>query len=321
VRHLGTLMLLVIVMVVVAAFGASAAWAGERLPAWGQCVHTESGTGGRYADPGCVQPVRKVYGSYTGAYEWYPMEVSPGPGDGEAILRDRLPPEQQPAPSTTITLADGYTITCQALMGRRSTGLFITGPLVTLSAPIVAFDGCRATFPEEGSECFTSDFEEEGEITTLQENYNYYYGEGPTWHGKLTYFEGRRTAEPVVGYVWETSPAKERFLQQLDCEGGPVQTLEVGGHKRGEELAMQVTPLNTMSEFHTLKMSQSGGVGLPASFEGHGAKPMEAQVNGTTWEPIGFETTMLFPETEAVYPEAEPRGVRVSNEMELKATP
>jgi hypothetical protein len=309
-------MLPVTVVLGVVAFSASLAWANEGLPAWGQCVHTESGTGGKYADAGCTQPVKKVYRSYTGGYEWYPHEVSPEVGVGEGALQDRIPAEEQPVSSTTITLADGGTITCQAL--RETTVVDITGPHTTLGAPRLAFRGCR---PSEGSECHSTDAEEEAEITTIQAWEDYFHRSGPTWHGTLTYFKGRRTSDPVVGYVWQTSPPKERFLQQIVCEGGPVQALLVGGHKRGEELATEITPVNTMSRSHTLTMSQSDGVGLPSSFEGRRAKPLEALVNGETWEPIGFDATMLFPETEGVASLTEPEAVVVQGEMELKATP
>ena len=287
-KQVRTLFVCLLAVFALAALTAGAASA-EKLPAWGQCVKTQSGTGGRYADAGCVQPVKKVNGSLPGAYEWYPHEVSPEVGLSEGRLQDRIPAEDQPVSQTTITLADGDTITCQP--ERETTEFFITGPHTTLTAPHLSFEGCRPTAPESGTECFTSDREEEAEITTYQEWYNYTRREGPTWNGTLTYFEGKRSSDPVVGYVFKTSPKKERFLQQLDCEGGPVQSMLVGGHKGGEELAMQVSPVNAMSASHTFKMSQSGGVGQPTSFEGHPAKPMEAQVNSGSWQPIAYSTS------------------------------
>ena len=308
-------MLAASVMVAVFAFGVLTAWGREQLPAWGQCVRTESGTGGRYADPGCIQPVKKVYGSYPGAYEWYPHEVSPELGTGEATLQDRIPAEEQPVSSMTITLANGDTITCQALS--QSTEVEITGPHTTLGAPLLAFQGCQSA----GSPCFTTDSGLPGQVTTKEEYENFYHGTGETWNGTLTYFEGRRASGPVVGYVWKTNPAKQRFFQELKCEAGPVLTMVIGGRRSGEELAMQVDPVNTMSASHTLTMRQSGGVGQPTSFEGRRAKPLEALVEAVRWEPVGFETTMLFPETEGVSSLAEPHGVVVRGELELKATP
>jgi len=315
VRMLGACLLALFALAAMIAGTASA----EKLPAWGQCVKTESGTGGKYADAGCIQPVKKVNGGLPGAYEWYPARVSPEVGAGESLLVNHIPAEEQPVSQTTIALADGYTITCEPL--RETTEFDITGPHTTLSAPNLSFGGCRPTSPEAGVECGTTDRAEEAEITTWQEFYNYVQQEGPTWHGTLTYFEGKRSSDPTVGYVFKTSPKKERFFQQLICEGGPVETMVIGGHKGGEELAMQVSPVNAMSASHTLKMSQSGGVGQPASFEGHPAKPLEAQINAGNWQPIGFETTMVFPETEPSYSVTEPRALRNQTEEELKATP
>jgi len=319
-RHVRTLFICLLAVFALAALTAGVASA-EKLPAWGQCVKTQSGTGGKYADPGCIQPVKKVNGSLPGAYEWYPQEVSPGVGQGEGRLQDRVPAEDQPVSQTTITLADGYTITCEP--ERETTEFEITGPHSTLAAPYLVFDGCRPTSPEVGVECGTTDRNEEAQITTWRENLDYALEAGPTWHGTLTYFEGKRSSDPVVGYVFKTSPKKERFLQQLVCEGGPVQAMLVGGHKGGEELAMQVNPVNAMSASHTLKMSQSGGIGQPASFEGHPAKPLEAQVNSGSWEPIGFETTIEFPETEDGPSNfvGEPRALYAEGQLELKATP
>ena len=320
-KHVRTLSLgLVSLCVCAGLFATTASAAKEKLPAWGQCVPTAGSTGGKYGNAGCTALVKPLHGEYLGGYEWYPMEVSPEIDTGESILADRASPEEQPVSSTTLTLADGSAITCEAL--REETEFEITGPTSTLGAPHLAFQGCRQTAPSEGSLCFSTDAELEQEITTYQEFEDYKHGEGPTWNGKLTYFEGKKTSNPVVGYVWETNPADQHFLQQVVCEGGPVNAMLIGGHKKGEELAMQITPVNTMSASHTLTMTQSGGVQQPTSFEGHRAKPLEAQVNGTTWEPIGFETTMLFPETEPEFSQAErAAGVRVRGEEELKATP
>ena len=55
----------------------------------------------------------------------------------------------------------------------------------------------------------------------------------------------------------------------------------------------------------------------PETLEGHATKPLEAFVNGQTWETVGFEGTMIFPKTEVEHP----NDTAGEEEIELKATP
>ncbi len=309
--HLRTLTLCLTATFALAAFGASSASASKFEPEWGQCVATEGGSGGHYGNAGCTAKVKPYRGQYQGAYEWYPQEVNTGHGYG-GELEDRISPAEQPVSSTTFTLADGYTITCQAL--NEQTKVKITGPHTTLQPPHIDFLGCQPTAPETGSSCVSSDAAEEREITTEGEVENYVHGEAHWWTGTLTVLEGKRTSDPVVGYVWKTSPARQRFFEQVNCEGGPVVSMVIGGNKENEAIITTIEPVNTMSASHTLSLG-------PLAHKVKGTKPLEALVNGA-WQPITIKTTMLFPESEPECPQAElSLGLCNNNEEELKATP
>ena len=168
-------------------------------------MKTESGTGGHYANAGCTEKAKKHKGAYLGAYEWYPHEVSPEVGEGEATLHDRIPAEDQPVSETTIKTAGGLNVTCEEL--RETTVMEITGPVTTLGAPFLAFQGCHVTgtTPEEGNDCSTTDAERANEVSTGDEEERFYYGETPTWNGTLTVLEPKSTD---VGYVLEDEPGQ-----------------------------------------------------------------------------------------------------------------
>ena len=89
-RHVRMLGLCLIAMFAVTAVAASGASAAKFTPEWGQCVPTESGSGGHYGNAGCTAKVKAYHGQYLGAYEWYPEEVHPETGQGEAGLQDRI---------------------------------------------------------------------------------------------------------------------------------------------------------------------------------------------------------------------------------------
>lgn len=66
-------MVAALVFIASAAAGASAA----KLPEFGACEAVPSHEG-KYADANCMLPVKKVYGKYTGGYEWYTWEQALG---------------------------------------------------------------------------------------------------------------------------------------------------------------------------------------------------------------------------------------------------
>ncbi len=69
---------LVAMIAVVAAMAGSAS---AKLPEWGKCEASATHEG-KYADAGCTQPVKKVYGKYTGGYEWTPLVEATSGNDG-----------------------------------------------------------------------------------------------------------------------------------------------------------------------------------------------------------------------------------------------
>ncbi len=317
-RYVRMVGLCLVASVALVACTATAASAG--LPEWGKCETTESGTGGKYADAGCTQPVKKVHKSYPGGYEWYSLiEASELSYGDDSTLN--YAGGSQPVSEMTITFHDGQKISCGAL--RSGTEIVLTGAHKTTIAPHLAFEGCVDDL--SGGECHTLDARSGGEITistaAWRNGVEKAEGEteyGPSWNGTMTYIEGKRTSNPVVGIVYKTQEKHQTFLQQLVCEGSEIHGAVVGGHKSGEELTLSVSPVNMMSPSFTAGMRESEGTQLPAAFEGHPAKPVEALVNAERWETVGFETTMLFP-NELYVGRGNPNDGR--KELELKATP
>jgi hypothetical protein len=327
-RHVRTLTLCLFALCACTALLASTASA-EKLPAWGKCEATESGTGGKFADAGCTVPVKKVNKSLPGGYEWFPLAESSALSYGEDAklnYTNRAFEEGifQPVSQTTITFADGHRITCEAL--RPETLVVLTGPHATTVAPHLAFKGC--VDDAGGEECRTLDARIRGEITVStsawnngaekQEEPEYAEEYGPSWNGTMSFIEGKRSSSPKVAFVYKAQEKGEPFLQQLVCNESELHAVHVGGHRGGEQLVMPVEPVNRMSPSFTTRFEQSGGVEQPASLEGKPVKPLEAEVNAERWEPIAFEATMLFP-TELYVGFVNHNYKR--EELELKATP
>lgn len=301
-RHVRMLGLCLIAMFIVTAVAASGASASKFTPEWGQCVQTESGSGGHYGNAGCTAKVKAYHGQFLGAFEWYPDEVhEAGQGGG---LYDR---EEQPE-TTTFKLA-AFTITCSTFEYSKWE---ISGPKTTLNASNLHFTDCVPSEapPSEANECHTSN-SPETEITTEEA---WLDEEGRTWNGTLTVLEGKNTSHPVVGYVYKTTPSGEPFFEQLNCKGAPVVSMRIGGEEENEAIVTTIQPVNTMSASHTVSIG-------PLAGKVKGTKPLMVLANGK-WEPIGIKTTMPFPITEMACSEAErTAGLCVGQVEELKATP
>ncbi len=295
-----------------ASFGASAAWAKEKLPAWGQCEPAPTHEG-LYGDPNCVEPVKKVFGKTNGSYEWYPIA-----SEGHSGLQYQEDDGPQPVNEATITLASGKQIECEGLA--PETEVVLNGAHVIKAAPYFELKGCApggTTFTEE-TRCDSTDAANFGGIGSNDEYYRFIEGEPGDWTGTMSFIKGKDTPEPEVGIVYKTENPGERFLQQIVCEdNGESLELLVGGHKKGEQLTMGITPVNTMTREYTATFKQTAGVQGPAELEGHATKPLQAQVNAGAWETIGFEATMLFPNSRGKYGNAYNGG----GPIELKATP
>ena len=80
-----TLTLCLTAALALAAFGgASAAYAKEKLPAWGVCAPAATHEG-HYGDPDCIVPAKPVFGKYIGGYEWHPLVEAEGGGLGAKL--------------------------------------------------------------------------------------------------------------------------------------------------------------------------------------------------------------------------------------------
>jgi hypothetical protein len=281
--------------------------ASAKLPEWGTCTASATHEG-KYADPGCIQPVKKVYGKYTGSYEWYPLVEATSGNPGAELLYGGGR-EQSPV---TITFKDGYQITCSGGLSEETYGFPLRTARST-TAPDFGFAGC---VDSEGGGCTTSGGGNELEIESLPEWEKGEKKEPGSWKGEPKFISGKGGPTPVVGMVYQTEEPRGIFYGHIACEGEAVHAFTIGGEKRGEQLTSQITPVNTMTSEYTATLTQSGGVQGPETLEGHPTKPLYAEVNGNTRETIGIEGAMLFTSIIVESPNHKPPF-----EVELKATP
>lgn len=300
--------------------------ASAKLPEWGQCRATPSGSGGRYANAGCTQQVKKVYGAYTGGYEWYPLgrtadEMTAGQ---QANLKASAGEET----SETIRFASGREIRCHGETERGSI-LPLDGADEVTDAADLASNACEEpvlgleNHGEEGHEgngllpgsCHSVGVGEASEINTSPE---YRAGEtvpasGTTWDGKTVFLSDRTNATPAVGISFKTDPAGQRFFPQIVCESGPASeplAIQIGGHKKSERLVAEITPVNTM-------VSR----GFTAVLRPQAKGQTEGVVNTGPYEPVTIEMSVEFDQEPYIGYEQRLAGFEYSNELELKATP
>ncbi len=293
-RRVRTLTLAILAVTALGAISVSTASA--KLPEWGKCLPTESGSGGKYADSNCVVPVKKVYGKYAGGYEW-------APEPNGAIEFGRRRHEEgfnQPEPGAVIETANGKKITCPGELREESTLFFDSTrtPEIEISefAGCVneAHEECREPGQDGGFGNYTQAFEEEE------------HG----WHSKLGYVSGKGTSGAVVGIEFAPNHKHENMFAQILCEGGGISDLTIGGGPHGGNSFIGViSPVNQMTNTYTYTLRQHDGVQSPSQFEKGGVHTLEAFGASSEWEPVGIEATMVFAEN--------PNGY----EAELKATP
>lgn len=307
-----TLTLCLIAAFAFAAVSASTASAAEKLPAWGKC-EVETKHEGRYADAGCTQPVKKVYGKYTGGYEWYQLQQTPNERAEYESTNLKYPhgaSQPQPVPETTVTFADGEKITCVIPLEEESQ-IRLNGAHVTTEAPLFEFSQCH---DQQGRECY-----EQGAIRgedALSTGTPFERGreqEEGTWTGTASFIADKNGPEPVVGIVYRTEHPLEPLMTPIYCEteGTEPLTITVGGHKPKEALTTTVTPVNVMSSSFTAK--------LGPSIQAKGTKPLQATINLGPWQAVSYETTMLF--TKIYIGLENRRAGEVEKTLELKATP
>ncbi len=294
-----------------AAFGGvSAAYAKEKLPAWGECVPVETHEG-HYGDPNCIVPAKKVFGTYNGGYEWQPLVK----GESGNVGADLPNSSEEPEPAT-ITFADGYQITCDGEFETERSLPLLEARLTT--APWFVFAGCVDT---EGGECRTTGAAGFGEIDTEKPFFDGARKEPGGWVGQPEFISGKKGPSPAVGIVYRAEEERGRMFQQVVCEGEAVHAFVIGGLNKKEQLTAQIKPVNTMAEEFTVTLSQSNGVQGPETLEGRATKPLEALVNGETWETVGIEIAETLPGGRfGVVNIERPNDVH-TGEVELKATP
>jgi hypothetical protein len=286
-----------------------AASASAKLPEWGSCEPTAGNTGGKYGNPNCTAPVKKVHGQYLGGYEWTPL--SEFDEEGLSATGPYYPdssPEIQPVPGMTIQLPDGRSITCGAL--RHETEVQLTGPVSTKRAPLFEFENCT---DDKGGECHTAGAFS-GDITNDRAWERGIFDEPGTWTGSLRFVEGQGEPSPVVGIRYQAEAEEEevgvhpRLFQQIVCDDPTdIQAIIIGGHKASETLTAEFSQVNEMRSSYTVTLDQSNGAQLPAKTK------LYAQANGGAWETVGIEAAMVFPQM-YVHPS------RSEDEVEIKAT-
>jgi hypothetical protein len=262
-RILGMCMVAVFAIAAVTATGASA----EKLPAWGQCEASETHEG-KYADAGCTEPVKKVYGKTTGGYEWHPLE-------GEYHFRNG---EIGP---TTFETTNGKKIQCAegALEGRQR----VEAPN-RVSSMLVTFEGCES----EGRECLG--------LTNLSN-----WLEEEAIEGKLVYLSGEGTTSPTVGLTLTTEVPGQPLYKTVACEG-ELGSVEIGGagakkaeRPKGNAVIGVVSPVDVMTTEYTQTFNQTAGVQEPMAAEKGKAKSLQMFLsNEFKWVQMGLTSTFAY---------------------------
>lgn len=291
VRILGVCLVAALVFVALAAAGASAA----KLPEFGACEAVPSHEG-KYGDANCTLPLKKVYGKYTGGYEWYTWEHAlEGRGLNQYVFK------RGEIGATTFETTNGKTIQCGEGELYRSE---ITGPK-NIGQILTYFYGCES----EGQVC-SSEFEEYGSITDELEWLN---SEG--LRGELVDVAGKKTSTPSVGLTFTSFKAGAPLFTVV-CEGqlGSVRIGGPGGKKtektKGNTAISLISPVDQMTTQYTQTFTQTGGVQEPAATEkGKTLSLQEYLSNENKWVGLGIAGTVQYP------------AGREEPPTEIKATP
>ncbi|HEX4436438.1 MAG TPA: hypothetical protein VH061_06530 [Solirubrobacteraceae bacterium] len=259
----GALLALPVALVVSLVLGAAGASA--KLPEYGKCVATESGTGGRYLDAGCIEKAKRHHGEFVGEFEWIPLEEE----------KDFEPLELE-GPMTFETQS-GDKVEC-AVAGEFDSAE-LTG-LTSQKTPLWVFEGCSS----EGEECHSSVSIEPGEITNSFAWHEEAEEEGqpvPGWTGRLGFVA--KGPEPVVGVEYNVKNA-ERLFPPVACSGA-VGTIWFGGNKKGgNSFISTIGPTNEMTKTFAETFSESApGIQAPAKLAGRHAVYIQAFRNNQ-WE-------------------------------------
>lgn len=291
VRILGVCLVAALVFAALVAAGASAA----KLPEFGACETVPSHEG-KYGDANCTLPLKKVYGKYTGGYEWYTWEQARG---GRGLKEYTF--KHGAIGATTFETTNGKTIQCSEgelyaseITGPRNLGQFLT-----------YFYGCES----EGQVC-SSEFEEFGSITDELEWLN---SEG--LKGELVDVAGKKTSTPSVGLTLTSFKAGAPLFTVI-CEGslGSVRIGGPGGKKaeksKGNTAIALISPVDQMATEYTQTFTETGGIQEPAATEkGKTLSLQEYLSNENKWVGLGLASTFQDPAENKRFP------------TEIKATP
>lgn len=273
VRILGVCLVAVVAFAAVATAGASAA----KLPEFGACEVAPSHEG-KYADANCTLPVKKVYGKYTGGYEWYTEAQARG---GRGLTGYNFGGGTIGA--ATFATTSGKTIQCSEgelyqlqIQGPKSVGKILT-----------YFYGCES----EGQVC-TSEFSEYGSITD-----ELAWIRGESLKGELVYVAGRKTSTPSVGLTLTSFNAGTPLFTVV-CEG-PIGSVTIGGaggkkteKPKGNTVISLISPVDQMTKEYSQTFTQTEGVQEPATTEkGEPLSLQEYLSNESKWVGLGIAST------------------------------
>lgn len=254
------------------------ALAARTLPEWGRCRATETGSGGRYSDPGCVVRARERRGLHEGAYEWFPLLSG---------LRLGLSPMTLVG-SARFQTADGKTVECSS---PESSGTLRPEGPAAAGAPLWELKGCQS----EGRECHSEMAAGLGEITDSYEVEEEPAEAGspkPGWSGRLG-FVTKSNLAPTVGILYTTNDY-ERLTPAVACTAN-VGTIWLGGYpRRPSSFIAVVTPLDTMSfQFTETYRESAPGVQSPDRLAGHAPRTLLALIENH-WEPLAISATFSY---------------------------
>lgn len=246
---------------------APAAWA--KLPEFGKCTATESGTGGKYTDAACTVHAHSKHGVPQGGFEWHPLtgEVDEHPLSIEGAL--------------SFDTASGARIECKSAKSHDVAELVAPESTHT---PLWALEECTA----EGQECHSSVSVNEFEIT----NEDAWFEEpgepgqpAPGWAGTLGFV--KRAPAPEVGIAYLVKN-HERAYPPISCMG-PVETVWIGGDPKGTNTFIStVTPLDQMTTSFTERLSESApGIQSPTKLLDKGKAGLQA-FRANHWEPVAL---------------------------------
>jgi hypothetical protein len=263
-RTIGIVPLALLIAVVVGVPAASA-----KLPEFGRCVATESGTGGHYTDAACVERAHVKHGVLQGSHEWQPLEEH---------FNER--PIELEGPMVFET-ASGAKLEC-ATSFPNNVGT-LTGPRQTIT-PLWILENCTS----EGQECHSAVSINEGEISNENSWLELPGEEGqpdPGWEGSLGFVS--KTGTPVVGIEYAVKN-HERAYPPISCRGA-LETIWIGGDPKGSNsFASTIGPVDEMTTSFTETLSESApGIVSPAKISGHHKVSFEAFLDNK-WEPVAM---------------------------------